>query len=795
MGRSHSISEASGLKYDVVDISRNDIKPGVPLLLPIALLLWASCAISYSCFRLVDTSVLCAVGIANALACLVCVAAAIVLKRKLAIALAASAVLAGVALATYGAYQISFATQNFTGISQNWEFTLIEDAKAGLYGYSAAASAVGENGMRADVRLNLSEDADLLQGETIASKAALQAPKETSAEYFWSQGLAASANISSYDTVPVSPPLAFIRQLRASAIDVFAEFGGDMAGLLQALVCGYRNTIQSAGEYELYKIAGLAHLVAVSGAHLAIVTMLLGWFLKKMRVPYRVCACLTIAFVSAYLVFSGIPVSALRAAFMVVLSTTAFFAKRRAASLNSLAFCIAVFLILDPSTSVSVSFFLSAGSTLGIVLFAGLMSSWLSGVPSAMQKLIAEPLGLTLSSNIVTLPYSAALFSQVPLLAPIANIIAAPLFSLACVSGLLAACVAVIVPSFAQLAVQIACMCAAPLSVVTSLIASIPYACIPVALPVWPMIAFSVAACLTLWIAWPKPRMKILTSAAGAICVAAFAFIAIMPRFSGDELVMLDVGQGDAILIRSGGSTVLVDTGNQEAKLKENLGKLGVYRIDAVVISHHDDDHMGCLQSLAEYEDIGAVYSAEDALDCGCDNCGELRRLSASACETGLQGLCVGDSVRVGIFNLVVVWPERYIDEGGNEDSVCLLLKADCDSDGVVDWQVLLTGDAERDQLENILKSKMVGDIDVLKVGHHGSKITLTDDTASALSPEIALISVGADNRYGHPTREALDILESVDSRVYRTDQNGTIKVSFTAEKLLLEPEIPTFET
>lgn len=785
-----AIADALGPKYDVVGISHSSTKPGIPLLLPIALLLWTACAVCYNGFRLVDSGTLGFIGIASALACLACAIAAAILGRRLASILAAAAVLAGAALGAYGAYQVSFAEQNFTGTSQVWEFALIEDAKAGAYGYSAAAEATGENGMRAKVRLNLSDDSALLQGEIISAKATLTPPSETSAEYFWSRGMSASANVSSYDAVPSSPPLAAIQQIRASAIDVFAEYGGSQAGLLQALVCGYRNTIQDSGEYELYKVAGLAHLVAVSGAHLAIVTMLLGWFLKKIRLPCAFQSLFSIAFVLAYLVFSGVPISALRAAFMVALSTTAFFAKRRAASLNSLAFCIVLFLVLDPSIAVSVSFFLSAGSTLGIVLFAGLISSWFTGMPDKARKIVAEPLGLTLASNIVTLPYSAALFSQIPLLAPVANILAAPLFSLACVSGLLSACISVAAPVLAKLAVRVACVCVTPLSAVVGCIASVPYACIPVVLPVHPMVALSAAACLALWIAWPKLKARALAYAAFALCAAMFAAVFIAPRLSGDELIMLDVGQGDAILIRSGGSTVLVDTGNQEAKLKENLGKLGVYRIDAVVISHHDDDHMGCLDDLAEYEDVGAVYSAEDALDCACDNCGELRHLASVACGAGLKGLGVGDSIKVGAFELTVVWPESYTDEGGNGDSVCLLLKADCDSDGILDWQALLTGDVESDQLEGILKSKLVGDIDILKIGHHGSKVALTEDTAEALRPEVALISCGANNRYGHPKQEALDVLEGVAAQVYRTDKNGTIKVTFTADKMLVEPEI-----
>lgn len=779
-----AVYAAAGPNYDVVELSHSNVKPGIPPLLPIALILWAACAVCYTCFQLLDIQAAAFVGIACAATCMACIGAAAILRRKSVLVLGAASVLAGVALAAYGAYQVQFAGQNFIGIPQIWEFTMLEDAKPGAFGSACSASAVGENGIYTRVRVNFSEEEGLLQGDVISAKATLRHPKPESAGYFWSRGLSAQTNVSAYEAVPSAFPVAALHALRASTIELFAEYGGEQAGLLQALVCGYRNTMQQSGEYEGYKVVGLAHLVAVSGAHLAIVTMLFGWLLDALRSPRWLRTAATVLFVLAYLVFSGIPLSALRAAFMVVLSTTAVLAKRRAASLNSLAFCIIVFLAFDPSVAVSVSFFLSAGSTLGIVLFAGLVSSWFSGLSGMAKKLVAEPLGLTLSSNVITLPYSAALFSQVPLLAPLANVVAAPLFSLACVSGLVFACIANVASGIAAFAIGVAAACTLPLSAAVDAFSSVPYTCIAVQLPVWPMIVLSAGLCLVLWLVWPRLRMAALAKAAGALCAASFALIFIAPRFSADELVMLDVGQGDALLIRSGGVAVLVDTGNQEGKLKENLGALGVYALDAVVVTHHDDDHMGCLESLSSYENIGAVYSAEDALSCSCGNCAELRRAASAVCPEGLQGLRVGDSVKVGKFCLAVIWPETYADEGGNGDSVCLLLNADCDSDGRSDWQALLTGDTESEQLVSLLKGKVVGDIDILKVGHHGSKVTLTDAVAESLSPEVALISVGANNRYGHPSQEALDILEDVGSRVYRTDADGTVKVTFTKEKL-----------
>lgn len=772
------------LKYDVVDLSFKCIKPGIPPLLPVALVMWLVCAICFSELKLLIASDFVILGIICAVASLLIVIVAFVLKKYFAIAFVAAAILIGASLAIFGAYQLKSAEQSCSGVTQIWKFTLLEDAKSGAYGSNVQASAFGENGIKANVRLNFSKEVDLLQGSVVLAKASFKPSKPENIDFFWNSGLCGFMNINSYEVLQEEFPLSVIHEIRKLAIDQFSKYGGNQAGLLQALICGYRNDIEQAGDYEKYKIIGLAHLVAVSGAHLAIVAMLLSWALNKTRTPHWLHVVLIIIFILAYLVFTGIPISALRAAIMVVLSTSSVFAKRRAFSLNSLSLCIILLLVLNPSTSVSVSFFLSAGSTLGIVLFGGLISSWFCGANNKIKTYLAEPLGLTLASNLATLPFSASLFSQVSLLAPLSNVAAAPLFSIACIGGLLAACIALAIPALAYVVISIAVVLTTPLTFVVNLLSSVPHASIAVQLPIVYMIALSIIVCLVLWFIWPKLNLKSLGVLTGTSLAFVIFFVFIQPKFNADELIMLDVGQGDAILIRSGESTVLIDTGNQENKLKSSLGSLGVYSLDAVIITHHDDDHMACLESLAGYEKIGAIYCAKDALTCLCDNCHILRESSSKTIMQGLSGLSMGDRLQVGKIELEVVWPKQYKDKGGNLDSVCLLLKTDFNSDGDAEWKALLTGDAESATLEELIKNKEIGDIDVLKVGHHGSKITINKKIAESLRPEISLISVGLNNRYGHPAREALDILSGINSQIYRTDQNGTVKIRFNPDSL-----------
>ena len=252
---------------------------------------------------------------------------------------------------------------------------------------------------------------------------------------------------------------------------------------------------------------------------------------------------------------------------------------------------------MDPASSVSVSLFLSAAATLGIVLFTGLVSSWLSFLPNRLRHLVAEPLAMTIASSVTTLPFSSALFSQLPLISPVANIVVAPLFTLACVVGLITVLVSCVVPGIAPALLPVAAWCAVPLTEAVSLHAKAPFACVPVAMPVVFSLVLTVFLTFALFVAWPRLKPRVL-AVITASSLALFIFaVVVLPRFHGDEIIMLDVGQGDAFLVRSEGSALLIDTGTQDGLLRSALGKHGVTRLDAVVITHGDDDHCGSLRT------------------------------------------------------------------------------------------------------------------------------------------------------------------------------------------------------
>lgn len=135
-----------------------------------------------------------------------------------------------------------------------------------------------------------------------------------------------------------------------------------------------------------------------------------------------------------------------------------------------------------------------------------------------------------------------------------------------------------------------------------------------------------------------------------------------------------------------------------------------------------------------------------------------------------------------------VIWPKKLQEEGGNQDSICFLLNIDPDGDADADWSALFCGDAEAQILEQILEdNKTISRIDILKVSHHGAKAALTNKLTERLHPKISLISVGEENRYGHPSTEVLNLLSAVNSTLYRTDYDGDVVCSFTDKEIKVE--------
>ncbi|WP_302936280.1 DNA internalization-related competence protein ComEC/Rec2 [uncultured Senegalimassilia sp.] len=764
-------------------------RPTIPVALALAVGLWAGSAATLTLTMQAEAIACIAAALANGIA-----ASALLLlwwrKRKLALAwMLAIGLLAGGALGCAKAATLHVQQAEADNMSGRLSIVALADGSSGSFGTSCLARVTAESSPTSGVAtVSFPKDTPTVAyGNVFEGYGTVSAPSQTREAYCWQKGAVANVKLRTCEQVGRADVLGMLTAIRQQAITLLTQPQRIDNGLAAALVCGWRGALDEE-TYRDFQVSGLAHVVAVSGAHLSIMVAFVASAVRLLKLPRNLSMALQISLVLAYLVLTAVPVSAVRAAVMTIAGLLSWTARRRASSLSSLSVCMAGLIALDPLAALSASFALSAFATLGIVLFGSLIDRWIERLAPRVPAFTREALALTLASSVLATPLSVALFSQLPLVAPLANMATGPLFGPVCTAGILCSMVALAFPAAAGCMAAVACGLAWLLRSVTHAVACIPYASIPVTLSLGAALALGFACAAALWLWWPTPSTKkrrrrnlrwACASVAG--CLLVGALLVAFGQNGATEIIALDVGQGDAILVRSKGKAILIDTGNQDNMLREALARQRIAHLDAIVITHPDDDHMGSLTSLRGVVQTDRVLVANDALTCACASCCTLRN---NACqlvgEHNIAGLSQGDAITAGFLTLTCVWPAAFTDEGGNADSVCLLADADVNGDGQGEWRILLVGDAEHDQLAAMIENGSVGDVDLYKVGHHGSKNALTEEQARTLQPEISLVSVGAHNRYGHPAANTLDALQAAGSTILRTDEHGDVVCRFT---------------
>lgn len=760
--------------------------PQRPFITPVfsgACLLWAGCAVAYSRGAFLDANA-CA-EYARALSCASCaLMIAGMLTRRLPLAVAITCVSLGAALGCAQAAVVhAQALEVNHGTIRNAIATIESDSRIRGEGETALASVALDNGVRIRAYVDFGDVDPLMNGEQIVLSGSAQPIDATSDDYLWNSGIAVRFRVASCEKLDDDSMLKSLRSVRKAAVNAIGS-DDDAHALLQALVCGWRHDIVSTSIYARFQACGLAHLVAVSGAHLVIVTSLIATLLRAFKLGRRISVAVLVSTMISYLVLSGVPVSAVRAALMSSVGLLAIFGRRRPSAQNALGIGILSIVLSSPSMAVSASFVLSALSTAGIVMFAPLISSLLQMVFNGRMTFVTDALSMTLAASMMSQPYACSLFGILPILSPLANVACAPVFPLACALGMMYAIASLAAFPGAPILLFAASAVSSVLARITSAIGLLPYAAIPVSVPIEAAIAASLIASFLVYIAWNRLTVRCIVAC--LLCaIFAFAGTAYVSGYQ-DALIMLDVGQGDAFLFRSKGHTLLVDTGNQDAQLLEQLATCSVMHIDSVLLTHSDDDHVGSLDALQKAVGVDRVIVFRGIEQSTSEKNIQLMK---QAHETAREVVSVdyGNSFEVGSFRATVVWPKSLTDDGANADSICLLVEYDGNADGLDDFRILMTGDAESSELMEIVRSGAVGDIDILKVGHHGSRNGMNRDLSLLLKPEIALIGVGAGNRYGHPSPETIDTLESIGCQVFRTDEDGCVRCLFDSDAIHVE--------
>lgn len=565
----------------------------------------------------------------------------------------------------------------------------------------------------------------------------------------------------------------------------------DARALIPGLVIG-DTSLTPADLSEAMLATGMSHLSAVSGSNVAIVLgaaiLLCGW----LGVPRRWRPLVALVCLVGFVLLCRPEPSVLRAGAMGVVGLIGLSASRRSVSLPALGTAVLVLLCWDPWLARSYGFALSTLATLGLVVFA---RPWGDAIAARLPRrlaLLGDAVAIPLAAQVVCAPVIVLLQGTVSTVAVLANLLAAPFVAPTTVAGIGAALAGTLWPPLGVLVAWLAALPAWLIGAVARWAATVPMGTVGwVDGPggAWLLTVLTVAVlALGPWLRWQAGRRPLL--AWGCLLLALAVSWPTPGRHGwppqGWIVAGCDVGQGDAFAVPTGpGHIVLIDTGPDPALLTACLDTLGVSQVDALVLTHFHADHVGGLGAVLGRVPVAAAYVTPVR-----DPPGEAEEVLADLAGAGIPTYAVtsGDVMawgEAGQVSAEVVWPppERAGSGalGANDGSIVLDLTVTTDGgdlggepgDGI---RMLFTGDIEPAAARGVRRALAGQRFDILKVAHHGS--AAQDETlVTGVGARIALIGVGADNSFGHPSRTVLSMLAQTGTVVLRTDRDGTYAV------------------
>ncbi|NLA65195.1 MAG: MBL fold metallo-hydrolase [Leucobacter sp.] len=613
-----------------------------------------------------------------------------------------------------------------------------------------------------------------------------------------------------------------VRDLQQTAMQpVAATFGAIAAHVRHALVASSANVTGAelvpgfaVGDTSLVSDSleaamlesSLTHLVAVSGSNTGLVVAALVWLSARLGAGLRLRLAVAALGLGCFLVVVGPDASVQRAAVMAAVMLASGFGGRRSLALPSLGAAIVVLLAADPWQALQPGFALSVAATAGILLLATPLTRWLN-TRARMPQPLALAFAVALAAQLSCGPLLLLLQPGLPAAGVIANVLAAPAAPIGTGLGLIAAVLAPFVPGAAHLAVVAASLPAQWVAWVAHVAANLPLARLAWPAGWWGAVLLAVCevALITAWAInssriglptagriplrqpWhtrPAPprahRLVVTVLVTGSLALVTAVTLATpiaqhLATPHGWAVVACDVGQGDALLLRDPAApteVMLVDTGDDPQLLAACLSRFGVHRIALLVLSHDDADHVGALDSIVHRVDAALVsptpYAAQHS------SREVIRELTAAGVPYRVA--TAGDTGQgVGDFSWHVLAPRRgTAPHTTNAASLIMMVQSG-------PMRVLLLGDSGQPEQAALIRTGHPLQVDVLKVAHHGSR-DQDHRLTQATQADWALLSVGADNRYGHPAQSTLNALLQGGATILRTDHHGSIALAADAQ-------------
>ena len=570
----------------------------------------------------------------------------------------------------------------------------------------------------------------------------------------------------------------------------------DAAAIFAMLFGGYQGLQPEL--LESFTATGIVHILSVSGSHISLLAAVMAWVGSLLRLPKVARVVLVISVIAIYSMLAGLVPPVIRSALMGALAFLALALDREKDARRLLLLTGLFMLTLSPLLLFHISFQLSFAATAGLLYVAPVARDWMQ--TCRLPPALSAGLAITLGAHASTMPLIAWYFNQLSLSSFLANLVIVPIVELIIVAGIGAGLAAYVVPLVGAVVYTGDSLLLGVVYELARWMAALPGSQVWIPSPGWwgALIYYAVLSVLVLKEPWKQKVTAVLWARKGYLLMLGAVSVAFVLGYrwsQADNIVLaaVDCGQGDAVVLRTAhGKTILFDCGGErdgnepgafntgERVIVPYLRHYGINRVEAVFLTHAHADHAGGAGAVLKRMPVGSVYTADEGREA------YARSMGIGSADPLLQKLHPareGEVFQVDGVRIEVVYaPPLAVkgDESGNEASnVYRIVYGNA--------SFLITGDLTKENERVILEKGGNVHCTVLKVGHHGSNTSSSEEFLQAASPSYAVICVGANNNFGHPKAEVLERLKGLGAQILRTDRQGEIKFCTDGTRMKVE--------
>ncbi|MDL2274104.1 ComEC/Rec2 family competence protein [Oscillospiraceae bacterium OttesenSCG-928-G22] len=683
--------------------------------------------------------------------------------------------------AVYGGFIVP-PVEKYDGMEAAVSAEILEYGRQGEFNYQIAASVRLSDrvvGGTARANLVLAEDYGLKPGDVIRVSVSLHLPQDTRDfdfyTYYRAKGILLSAKqigpldvVSQPERVPLRHlPVAISHRLSA-AVDAMFAGNAEYAVLLKGMLFGDKEGITDEMRSR-FSVTGISHILSVSGMHVAFLTGAVFLVFGKKR--WAMAAAIPMILVFALVTGASPPM--VRASIVQILFLLSSLLQRESDAYTSISAALMALLLWNPFSAADIGLQMSFLATFGILVFGKPVSMAIlkrlpKKTPKKLASFLAGNLSNTLSVLALTIPLTGVYFQTVSLVAPLVNLLVLPVVSVIFYVGNAAALLSLLLFPLGKLLSYLLLPLLAYIGAITRFFYRLRFSAISLSnmvLVVWVVFLY---LAVILWIRCGKTvRQGILTAVSVLLVLAASVLASVVRQTDGTlNIVTLDVGQGQSVVLLSENEAAMVDCGGNRypgagVLASDYLYSVGVTSLDYLLLTHYDADHVNGLSALLGRVKIDRAVIPDIEDD-------HREEVESTLRDAGAEILPVSQNalLALGACDLTVFRPVST--KGSNEQGICYLLTYG-------EFDALFTGDINSNSEKLLLEREELPDIEFYVAGHHGSKHSTSEELLMATTPELAVVSVGKNN-YGHPTEEALTRLSNMGVQIFRTDLHGQIR-------------------